>query len=64
MKAGDKIEIKSKSGFAKGKVVAYDDYKKRGNYEWLVVMMFNYIERIIDKNILCYIQSYNHTKNI
>ena len=44
MKAGDKIEIKSKSGFAKGKVVAYDDCKKRGNYEWLVVMMFNYIE--------------------
>ena len=44
MKADDKIEIKSKSGFAKGKVVAYDDDKKRDNYKWLVIMMFNYTE--------------------
>tara|TARA_R110000744_G_C19006598_1_gene522466 strand:- start:46 stop:555 length:510 start_codon:yes stop_codon:yes gene_type:complete len=44
IKKGEKIEIKSKSEFAKSKVVAYEDDKKRGNYQWLVIMVFTYTE--------------------
>ena len=38
MKAGDKIEIKSKTEWAEGNIVAYDDSKKRNNYQWLVIL--------------------------
>ena len=38
MKAGDKIEIKSKTEWAEGNIVAYDDNKKRNNYQWLVIL--------------------------